>query len=231
LAETEAESVDWRESFLRTFLERDVAQLGITIPAPTLRRFWTMVAHYHGQVWNATEFARSLGSSEGTARRYLDILTGAAMVRQLQGWRENIGKRQLKAPKIYVRDTGLLHTLLTLETQEQLGGHPKVGASWEGFAIEQLLGALHSRSVYFWATYGGAELDLLAIMGGQRFGFDVKYTDSPRMTRSLRTAAADLRLDRSFVVYPGTESYPLDRDAQALAIRDVVGIRERLPRR
>jgi len=228
LAESEAESYQWRESFLRTFLERDVPQLGISIPAPTLRRFWTMVAHYHGQVWNAAEFARSLGSSEGTARRHLDILTGAAMVRQLQPWHENIRKRQVKAPKIYVRDTGLLHTLLTLENHEQLTGHPKVGASWEGFAIEQLIAALGSENVYFWATHSGAELDLLALIGGRRFGFEVKYTDAPGTTRSLRIAANDLALYHSYVVYPGSESYPLDRDILALSIRDVPTVRTRL---
>lgn len=228
LAVSEDASNAWREDFVRNFLERDIPQLGINVPAATLRRFWSMVAHFHGQVWNAAELARSLGSSETTARRYLDILTGAYMIRQLPPWFENLKKRQVKAPKVYVRDSGLLHTLLTVETAEQLSGHPKVGASWEGYAIEQLMVSLHSREVYFWATHAGAELDVFVRIGGKRYGFEIKYTDAPRTTRSMRTALADLSLTRLFVVHPGNESYPLDDRIDVLPVTEVSGIRERL---
>ena len=200
----------WRESFVRTFLERDVPQLGITIPAATLRRFWTMIAHYHGQIWNAAEFARALGANQGAARRYLDVLSGAFMVRVLPPWFENLKKRQVKAPKIYVRDTGLLHTLLGLAQDDELAGHPKVGASFEGFVIEQLLAALPARDACFWATHGGAELDLLVTRGGRRYGFECKAGDAPGTTRSMRVALDDLGLEHLWIVYPGDEAYSLD---------------------
>ena len=221
LAAKETASVAWREDFVRTFLERDIPQLGITVPAEALRRFWTMVAHYHGQVWNASEFARSLGSAEATARRYLDVLSGAYMVRQLQPWFENIGKRQVKSPKVYLRDTGLLHTLLGMESLRDLQGHPKLGASWEGFVIEQILALSGSRDAYFWATHAGCELDLLLLRRGKRLGFEVKYTDAPRTTKSMRIAVADLRLDSCHIVYPGSESYPLDDRIATLAAKDL----------
>ena len=221
LAAHERASSLWRRNFVQTFLERDLPQLGITIPAETLRRFWTMVAHYHGQVWNAAEFARALGSNEGTARRYLDILTGAFMVRALPPWFANVRKRQVKAPKIYLRDTGLLHTLLTLDTSEQVAGHPKVGASFEGFAVEQLAGAFETAGAYFWATHGGAELDLLVMRGGRRYGFECKLADAPGTTRSMRTALNDLELEHLFVVYPGNERYPLDERISALPVADI----------
>jgi len=168
LADDNDSSIAWRGDFIRTFLERDIPQLGISIPAETLRRFWTMIAHYHGQIWNAAQFARSLGTSEITARRYLDILSGAYMVRILPPWLENIRKRQVKAPKIYIRDTGILHALLQLHSMEDLMSHPKFGASWEGFALEQIIGMLETRNAYFWATHAGAELDLLVMMRGKR---------------------------------------------------------------
>jgi len=221
LAKDEAASVLWREGFIRTFLERDLPQLGIRVPAETLRRFWTMLAHYHRQLWNAAEFGRALGRSESTARRYLDLLSGAFMVRQLPPWHENMKKRQVKAPKVYVRDTGLLHSLLTLESHAQLEGHPKVGASWEGFVVEQLFDLFPARNTYFWATYSGAELDVLTHVGGQRFGFEVKYTDAPRTTRSLRIALNDLHLEQAFIVYPGRQSYALDERIEVLAIGDL----------
>ena len=211
----------WRRSFVRTFLERDIPQLGITVPAETLRRFWTMMAHYHGQVWNAAEFARALGSNEGTARRYLDILTGAFMVRALPPWFANVGKRQVKSPRIYVRDTGLLHTLLTLETAEEVAGHPKIGASFEGFAVEQIVNAFEAPGNYFWATHGGAELDLLVMRGGKRYGFECKLADAPGTTRSMRVALNDLDLDHLWVVYPGDEAYPLDDRISVLPIAGV----------
>jgi uncharacterized protein len=210
LAPDDAASMVWREDFVRTFLERDIPQLGITIPAETLRRFWTMIAHYHGQVWNAAEFARSMGTSEHTTRRYLDILAGAYVVRVLPPWFENVGKRQVKAPKIYVRDSGIFHILLQLRSMADVQSHPKLGASWEGFALEQLLSVLDSRDVYFWATHGGAELDLLVVKGGKRYGFEFKYADAPGRTRSMLVAMEDLNIERLWVIYPGTAEYPLD---------------------
>ena len=216
-------SYRWRGNFIRTFLERDIPQLGITIPAAALRRFWTMVAHYHAQVWNAAEFARSIGSAEATARRYLDILTGAYMVRQLQPWFENLKKRQVKAPKVYVRDPGLLHSLLTLETADALSGHPKLGASWEGFALEQVLAVADTPDVYFWGTHAGAEIDLLVFRDGKRYGFEMKHTSAPRTTKSMRIAMADLGLESVHIVHPGRDSYPLDTNIHALAIKDLVG--------
>jgi predicted AAA+ superfamily ATPase len=210
LADDDSASRLWREDLIRTLLERDIPQLGITIPAETLRRFWTMVAHSHGQVWNAAQFARSLGTSENTVRRYLDILAGAYLVRILPPWFENIGKRQVKSPKVYIRDSGLLHGLLQVGAWEQLSGHPKLGPSWEGFALEQVIGAAQSRDAYFWATHGGAELDLLLMVGGKRLGFEFKYADAPRRTRSMHVAVQDLQLDQLWVVYPGRQEYPLD---------------------
>ena len=221
LAPDDAASLLWRQSFVRTFLERDIPQLGIAIPTETLRRFWTMVAHYHGEVWNASEFARAMGATQPVARRYLDILAGAHMVRVLPPWHENLKKRQVKSPKIYVRDTGLLHELLELPTRDALAGHPKVGASFEGFAIEQLLAATNARSAYFWSTHGGAELDLLLIAGGERYGFEFKYTDAPGTTRSMRVAMQDLNLAHLWIVYPGAEAYDLDERISVLPVSDV----------
>ena len=201
----------WRDNFVRTFLERDIPQLGISVPAETLRRFWTMIAHYHGQVWNGAEFARSIGATQATARRYLDILAGVFMVRVLPPWLANLKKRQMKAPKVYLRDTGLLHTLLGLTEEDELAGHPKVGASFEGFAIEQVLAALDAGGhAHYWATHGGAELDLLIERRGKRHGFECKLADAPGVTRSMRVALADLRLDHLWVLYPGDRTYPLD---------------------
>jgi len=209
LADDNSTSMVWRDNFIRTFLERDIPQLGITIPAETLRRFWTMVAHYHGQIWNAAEFARSLGTSENTARRYLDILSGAYMVRVLPPWFENIRKRQVKAPKTYIRDSGVLHTLLQLSNLADLQGHPKIGASWEGFGVEHVIGALETRDAYFWATHAGAELDLMVTTRGKRYGFEFKYADAPDRTRSMLIALQDLKLEHLFVVYPGNQEYRL----------------------
>ena len=221
LAPDDASSLLWRQSFVRTFLERDIPQLGISIPAETLRRFWTMVAHYHGEVWNASEFARAMGATQPVSRRYLDILAGAHMVRVLPPWHENLKKRQVKSPKVYVRDTGLLHELLELPTRDALAGHPKVGASFEGFAIEQLLASTNARSAYFWSTHGGAELDLLLIAGGERYGFEFKYTDAPGTTRSMRVAMQDLNLTHLWIVYPGAEAYDLDERISVLPVSDV----------
>ena len=221
LARSERDSFAWRNDFIKTFLERDIPQLGISIPALTLRRFWNMVAHFHGQIWNAAEFARSLGSSEPTARRYLDLLAGAFVLRVLPPWHENLSKRQVKSPKIYVRDSGLLHHLLGIPTRRDLFRHPKFGASWEGFALEQLLSALKPRDAYFWSTHAGAELDLLAFAGGRRLGFEFKSSESPALSKSMRVALTDLKLDRLFVVYPGPRSFRLSAKAEALALTDL----------
>lgn len=209
LARTEVDSVSWREQMILTFLERDVPQLGINVPATTLRRFWTMVAHYHGGIWNNAEPARSLGVSEPSVRRYLDLLTGLYMVRQLPPWHENLAKRQVKSPKVYVRDSGLLHNLLGIRTEAELSKHPKLGASFEGYAIEQALQVLQPDEAYFWATHQGAELDLLMFKGGKRIGIEVKHQDAPSFSASMRIAAEDLKLDRLVVLYPGDVSYPL----------------------
>jgi len=207
LADDDSGSTIWRQGFIRTFLERDIPQLGISIPAETLGRFWRMVAHFHGQVWNAAQFARSIGASENTARRYLDILVGAFMVRALPPWWENLGKRQVKSPKVYLRDPGVLHTLLGLENLSDVRGHPKLGASWEGFALEQVLSLFEAREAYFWATHAGAELDLMVPVRAKRYGFEFKYADAPGRTRSMLTALEDLSLEHIWVVYPGRKEY------------------------
>jgi len=221
LAEDAAASASWREGFVRTFLERDIPQLGIRVPAETLRRFWTMIAHFHGGVWNAAQLARSLGASENTARHYLDILAGAYMVRVLPPWFENTRKRQVKSPKIYLRDSGLLHTLLGIGNRDTLDSHPKRGASWEGFALEQVIEALATRDAYFWGTHGGAELDLLVRVGASRYGFEFKLADAPGTTRSMRIALEDLGLEHLWVVYPGREAYPLDEQISVIPVSGV----------
>jgi hypothetical protein len=218
LAATDPDSRRWQEDFMRTLLERDLPQLGISTPAATLRRFWNMIAHFHGQVWNAAELARSLSASEPTARSYLDTLTSMFLVRQLQPWFENLGKRQVKAPKIYVRDSGLLHTLLGLDSFHALEGHPKLGASWEGFALEQVLRVTGEQQAYFWATHSGAELDLLVNWHGKRWGFEFKYSDAPVMTKSMHIALVDLKLERIFTIYPGKEAYPMHERVEALPL-------------
>ena len=221
LAPDDEVSYQWRDDFIKTFLERDIPQLGLSIPSETLRRFWTMLAHYHGQFWNASEFARSLGSSQKTAQRYLDILSGAFMVRQLRPWYENLKKRQVKAPKIYIRDSGLLHALLTLVTERDVQSHPKLGASWEGFVIEQIASLKGTDDLYFWATHSGAELDLLLFEHGKRIGFEIKYSDAPKMTKSMRIALEDLQLDILYIVTSGSKSYHLDEKIEVLSILDI----------
>ena len=222
LADSEYSSTQWRESFIRTFLERDIPQLGITIAAETLRRFWTMVAHYHGQVWNAAEFARSLGTAENTARKYLDILTGAYMVRVLPPWFENLKKRQVKSPKIYIRDSGLFYSLLQVSTLADLRGHPKIGASWEGFALEHMIHVFRTRDAYFWATHAGAELDLMVTIAGKRHGFEFKYTDAPGRKRSMHIAIEDLELEHLWVIYPGDQKYTLDSKITAIPLEEIL---------
>jgi uncharacterized protein len=221
LARTGAASLAWRRDYVRDFLQRDLSELGVTIPAATLGRFWNMVAHYHGGIWNAAEFARSLGASENTARHYLDLLAGAWAVRQLQPWFENLGKRQIRSPKVYVRDCGLLHALLDLGSEKDVLGHPKAGASFEGFVIEQILSLLRIPEAYFWGSHQGAELDLLVMPAGKRYGFEVKLSDAPVVTKSMRIALTDLRLERLFVVYPGTVKYSLDGRIEALPVSDL----------
>jgi len=218
LARTNQDSAAWRRQFIQTFLERDVPQLGINIPAPALLRFWTMVAHVHGGIWSAADPARSLGIGESTVRRYLDLFTSLLMVRQLQPWHENLGKRQVKAPKVYVRDSGLLHALLGMSTENELLAHPKSGASWEGYAIEEIIKAMEPDEAYFWATHQGAELDLLLFKGGRRLGVEVKRMDAPTLTPSMRIALADLKLQHLTVVYPGTQSYELSPQVRALPL-------------
>ncbi|MCW5552627.1 MAG: ATP-binding protein [Verrucomicrobiae bacterium] len=224
LASDDSAAREWLEDLIRTLLEREAPQLGITIPAATLRRFWNMVAHFHGQTWNAADFARSLGSAESSARRYLDILTSMFLVRQLPPWFENLGKRQVKAPKVYVRDCGLLHAMLGLASPAALEGHPKLGASWEGFALEQVITRLGERNVWYWATHAGAELDLFAQVNGRRLGFEFKHADAPSLTKSMHIARQDLKLEQLLVVTPGNQSYPLSDWAE------VVGTRELMPR-
>lgn len=222
-ARGEADSSAWRRQFLQTFLEQDLPQLGVTIPAAALRRFWTMLAHYHGQTWNGAELARAMALSESTVRRYLDILTGVFMMRQLPPWFENTGKRQVKSPKIYVRDTGLLHALLGIASQRDLENHPKVGASWEGYAVEEVLKAAAPEEAYFWATHQGAELDLLLFKQGRRIGIECKRADAPRLTPSMQIALKDLRLDRLHVVYPGDQRYALAEQIDVVPLAEFVG--------
>ncbi len=221
LARSDAASLAWRRDYVRDFLQRDLRDLGVEIPSATLGRFWNMLAHFHGGIWNAAEFARSLGSSENTARRYLDVLTGAWAVRRVQPWFENVGKRQIRAPKVYVQDPGLLHALLDVESDRQLMGHPKCGASWEGFVIGQVLSLLGLREGFFWGTHQGAELDLLVIRGGRRYGFEMKLADAPTVTRSMRIAIDDLKLARLFVITPAARSYGLDDRIEVVSIGDL----------
>jgi len=221
LAATETDSLSWRSEFIQTLLERDLPQWGVRVPATALRRFWTILAHYHGQTWNAADPARTLGVSESTVRRYLDLLTDAFMVRQLQPWHANLRKRQVKAPKVYVRDSGLLHQLLGIDTAKALMNHPKLGASWEGFAIEQVLVAEPHDEAFFWATHQGAEIDLLLRRGGRLLGVECKRTDAPRVTPSIKIALADLELDRVAVVYPGERRYPLADRVEAVPVGEL----------
>lgn len=229
LADSTDDSLAWREGFVRTFLERDIPQLGIGIPAVAMRRFWTMLAHYHGQRWNASELARSMGMSDKTVRTYLDILTGTFMVRQLQPWHENLGKRQVKAPKVYLRDSGLLHRLLGVDDHHGLLAHPRLGASWEGFALEQILRAFDPAEPFFWAAYSGAEIDLLFARGGLRCGFEIKFNEAPSIRRSLYTVIDDLKLDRIWVVYPGTKAYPVHPRIDVVPLCDIFELARSAP--
>ena len=221
LAEDDAAGFLWLDSFVRTFLERDIPELGVRVPAPALRRFWTMLGHWHGQVWKSSEFARSFGVADTTVRRYLDILSAALVVRQLQPWHENIAKRQVKAPKVYLHDSGVLHTLFGVETMDALNTHPKAGASWEGLIVEAIIDhlGLQDDQAHFWATHGGAELDLLLVRGAKRVGIEIKRTSAPKVTRSVRIAIDDLGLEEAVVVYAGHESYRLGERVRAVAAK------------
>lgn len=221
LAQDDAASDRWRREFIRTFLERDLAQLGFGMAPAFMQRFWTMISHYHGQVWNASEVASSLGFAPNTARSYLDALSQTCMVRQLQPWHANIGKRQVKSPKLYFRDSGIFHRLQGITTWSQLQTHPKLGASWEGFALEEILRVTDPDEAYFWAVHSGSELDLLLFRHGRRIGVEFKRSDAPRMTRSMTIALADLQLDELIVVYPGTRPYSLAERVQVLPFAEI----------
>lgn len=218
LASSNAASLDWRSQFIRTFLERDLPQLGVLIRSASLRRFWSMLAHYHGQIWNSSEFARSFGVADTTVRNYLDVLSSALVVRQLLPWSENISKRQVKSPKVYITDSGILHSLLSLQSMRDLEGHPKLGSSWEGFLIGQITRSLAARpeECFFWATHSGAELDLLVVRGRKRIGFEIKRTIAPVLTRSMKISMSDLKLTRLFVVHAGKDLFPLSERVSAL---------------
>lgn len=221
LADSEADSLAWRKNFIQTLLERDFPQWGVRIPAAALWRFWTMLAHYHGQTWNAAEPARALGIAESTTRRYLDLLTDAFMVRQLQPWHANLRKRQVKAPKLYLRDSGLLHQLLGIREARDLQMHPKLGASWEGYAVEEVLAAIQPDEAYFWATYQGAEIDLVLRKDGRLLGVECKRTDTPKMTPSIRIALDDLGLERIAMIHPGSVRFPIASAVEAVPLRSV----------
>lgn len=209
LADSEPDSVMWRKKFVQTFIERELPSFGINIPSATMTRFWMMLAHYHGQTWNASEIASAMNLDHKTTRRYLDILTSLFAIRQLQPWFENIGKRQVKSPKIYFRDSGIYHQLLGIRNESELLVHPRLGASWEGYAIEEAIRHYQPDSVFFWAVHSGAELDLLMFKDGKRLGVECKRQDAPALTASMKTAMEVLKLDELHVLYPGQKSYSL----------------------
>ncbi|MCK4514474.1 MAG: ATP-binding protein [Spirochaetaceae bacterium] len=224
LAPDDRASFLWREDFMRSYLERDIPQLGISIPAETLRRFWVMISHYHGQILNLSELGRSFGVSDHTVRRYLDILVGTFMIRLLPPWYANVGKRLVKAPKLYVRDSGVFHSLQGISTPRLLDEHPKLGASWEGFALEQAVRLLGIPDPYFWRTHTGAEIDLLWFTGGKTWGMEFKYSDAPRISRGLRVSMDDLRPEHVWIVYPGPKSYELDSHVSVIPLEKVAAL-------
>ena len=228
LAASDDDSNAWRSDFVRTFLERDIPQLGISTPAAAMRRFWTMLAHWHGQTWNAAEVGRAMSATDKTVRRYLDLLTGTFMVRQLQPWFENVAKRQVKAPKVYLRDSGLLHTLLDIPDEAALFAHPRVGASWEGFVVEQVLRVLRVRDAWFWRAHSGGEVDLLVRHGGRRIGFEAKFNEAPKLSRSMHEVVDLLALDHLFVLCPTRAEYPLAERVTVLPAREIAALPERL---
>ena len=228
LAASNEDSAAWRDGFIRTFLERDIPQLGITVPAPAMRRFWTMLAHWHGQTWNASELGRAMSFSDKTVRRHLDLLTGTYMVRQLQPWFENTAKRQVKAPKVYLRDLGLLHALLGLADEAALLAHPRVGASWEGFVIEQVMRAMRPNEGWFWGVHSGGELDLLIFHNGRRIGFEAKFSEAPQIAKATGNVASALALDHLFVVCPTPTAYRVDEHTTVLPVTEAANLRGRI---
>ena len=230
LARSDAASERWRRELIRTYLERDLPALGLRLPAPTLRRFWMMLAHYHAQVWNASEIARSFGVAHTTVQRYLDVLTETFMIRQLQPWHENLGKRQVKAPRLFVRDSGVLRALLGATGVRELEAHPKVGASWEGFGLESVIARLRAEpeECFFWATHSGAELDLLVVRGRRRLGFEFKRSTTPALTRSMHVASEDLRLTKLWVVHAGERAFDLAPRIRALPLARLLEELQRL---
>jgi uncharacterized protein len=219
LSRSDEDSFAWRKNFIRTFAERDIPQFGIKVPSATILRFWTMLSHYHGQIWNAAELARSLSVGESSSRRYLDLLEDLFMVRQLQPWHVNLAKRQVKAPKIYLRDSGILHELLGVRTAKALLEHPKSGASWEGYALEEILKTLEVDEHYFWATHSGAELDLLLVKNNRKFGVEFKRLDQPKITPSMKAAIQDLDLEKITIIYPGDKQFNLSRQVAVMPLK------------
>lgn len=222
LANSDESSVAWRKNFINNFLERDIPNLGIKIAPVNLRRFWMMLSHYHGNIFNAAELGRSLSINEKTVKNYLDILSGTFMIRQLQPWFENISKRQVKSPKIYFKDSGIFHSLLNVNNYTELLTHPKLGASWEGFALEEIIRHhnLAMEEIFFWASHGDAEIDLLTFQKGQRIGYEIKYCDVPKITKSINIAIEDLKLDKVFIIYPGDKSFALTSKISAFSLKD-----------
>jgi len=224
LAPDDQKSLLWRSSYLRTFIEQDIPNLGFKIPPQHLRRFWMMLTHHHGNIFNASEIARSLNLNGKTVRSYLDILTHTLMVRQLQPWFENISKRQVKSPKIYFRDSGIFHSLLGINSDMTLLRHAKLGSSWEGFALEEVIRSLNASAFdcYFWATHAHAEMDLIVIKGDRKIGFEFKYTDRPKITKSIRIAMEDLKLEEVYLIHPGEKSFFLDEGVKAVGFHNFI---------
>jgi hypothetical protein len=224
LAKNDEDSLVWRIDFIRSFLERDLREAqGLDVPVVTLHKFWIMLAHSHGKIWNASPFASSLGLTHPTVKKYLDILTGLYMVRQLQPWYANIKKRQVKSPKIYIRDTGLLHALIGINTEQELPRHPVCGASWEGFVIEEIIRCVEPHDVYYWATHQGAEIDLVFFKGGRMYGVEIKRQDAPTMTKSIQTALECLDIDRIAVIYPGKRRYSVHKKVDVVPFDEIQG--------
>ena len=225
LAKSEKDSMAWRNDFIRTFLERDILKLGYRLTSVTMKRLWNMLAHYHGQIWNASQIGGALGLDYKTVNHYLDILAGTYAIRIIQPWYENIKKRQVKSPKVYIQDSGILHALLDLPNFAALTQHPKCGASWEGFAITQLVSLPHIKEGYFWSTYQGAELDLLLKKGKKRIGFECKFSDAPKLTKSMITALETLDLSHLYIVYPGETSYALHTKITVISLTEMIELK------
>jgi len=224
LADSEDDSMAWRNDFIRTFLERDIMQLGYRLASMTMRRLWHMIAHYHGQVWNASAVGNALGLNHKTVNHYLDVLVGTYTVKIIQPWYENIKKRQIKSPRVYIQDSGMLHALLGLSNFTELTQHPKCGASWEGFVIMQILSQKKVGDSFFWSTYQGAEVDLLLKQGQKKIGIECKLADAPKLTKSMVTALETLNLSHLYVVYPGEIRYPLHEKITVVGLPEVIAL-------